>query len=74
MLKLVDGEIERVGSHSAAALDRRLRDDYSNDCVKGVERWNKVIAKTSVDFQLALPHMAFNRESGDSASPCDARG
>ena len=26
----------------------RLRDDYIADCQRGVERWNKVIAKTGV--------------------------
>src|SRR6201987_3162643 len=67
VLKLVDGEIKRVDEPALTALNMRLRDDYSNDCAKGVERWNKVIAKTGVDFQLALPHVAFNREIGEFA-------
>jgi benzoyl-CoA 2,3-dioxygenase component B len=65
VLKLVDGEIKRVDEPALTALNMRLRDDYSNDCAKGVERWNKVIAKTGVDYQLALPHVAFNREIGE---------
>jgi hypothetical protein len=43
----------------------RLRDDYTADCAKGVERWNKVIEKSGVNFQLELPHVAFNRQIGE---------
>ena len=43
----------------------RLRDDYVNDCAKGVERWNKVIEKTGVKFRLKLPHVAFHRQIGE---------
>ena len=40
------------------ALNMRLRDDYTQDCAKGVERWNKIIEKTGVNFRLVLPHVA----------------
>ena len=30
----------------------------------GVERWNKVITKAGIDFQLRVPHKAFNRNIG----------
>ena len=43
----------------------RLRDDYAADCAKGVERWNKIIERTGVDFRLQLPHVAFHREIGE---------
>ena len=46
MLKLVDGEIKRVDEPALTALNMRLRDDYTHDCVKGVVRWNKVISKS----------------------------
>jgi benzoyl-CoA 2,3-dioxygenase component B len=65
VLKLVDGRIERVDEPALTALNMRLRDDYSEDCGKGVERWNKVIEKTGVRFKLELPHTAFHRQIGE---------
>jgi benzoyl-CoA 2,3-dioxygenase component B len=46
----------------------RLRDDYVEDCAKGVERWNKVIEKAGVSFKLKLPHVAFHRQIGAYAN------
>ena len=43
----------------------RLRDDYADDCAKGIERWNKIIAQTGVEIPLRLPHVAFNRCIGE---------
>lgn len=65
MLKLVDGEIKRVDEPALTALNMRLRDDYSQDCVKGLLRWNKVITTAGYDFQLKLPHVAFHRQIGE---------
>ncbi|MBV9974843.1 MAG: benzoyl-CoA 2,3-epoxidase subunit BoxB [Hyphomicrobiales bacterium] len=63
--KFVDGEIRLVDEPALTALNMRLRDNYTQDCAKGVERWNKVIEKTGVDFRLALPHTAFHRQIGE---------
>jgi benzoyl-CoA 2,3-dioxygenase component B len=65
VLKLVDGEIRRIDEPALTALNMRLRDDYTNDCTKGVERWNKIIEKTGVHYKLALPHVAFHRQIGE---------
>ncbi len=65
VLKMVDGEIKRVDEPALTALNMRLRDDYTADCAKGVERWNKVIEKTGVNFRLELPHVAFHRHVGE---------
>ena len=43
----------------------RLRDDYTRDCAKGIERFNKIIERTGVNFRLKLPHVAFHREIGE---------
>ena len=43
----------------------RLRDAYTEDCAKGVERWNKLVEKTGVAFRLELPSVAFNRGIGE---------
>ena len=73
VLKLVDGEIRRVDEPALTALNMRLRDDYTLDCGKGVERWNKIIEKTGVKFKFELPHVAFHRQIGEfkavAASP-----
>src|ERR1700710_2135427 len=55
VLKFVDGEIKLVDEPALTALNMRLRDDYTQDCAKGVERWNKIIEKTGVKFRLELP-------------------
>jgi benzoyl-CoA 2,3-dioxygenase component B len=65
VLKLVGGEIKRVDEPALTAINMRLRDDYTRDCAKGVERWNKIIEHTGVDFRLKLPHVAFHRDIGE---------
>ncbi len=45
-------------------LNERLRDDYVDDCARGVARWNQVIQKAGIDFELRLPHRAFHRAIG----------
>ena len=65
VLKLVDGKIVLVDEPALTALNMRLRDDYTLDCEKGVERWNKIIEKTGVKFRLELPHTAFHRQIGE---------
>src|SRR5262252_3125936 len=65
VLKLVDGVIRRVDEPALTALNMRLRDDYTNDCAKGLLRWNKIISSEGIDFAFALPHVAFHREIGE---------
>ncbi len=68
VLKLVNGEIKLVDEPALTALNMRLRDDYTADCAKGVERWNKIIEKAGVAFRLELPHTAFHRQIGEFAN------
>ncbi len=65
VLKLVDGKIVEQAVPALTALNMRLRDDYTDDCTRGIERWNKVIDKIGVKFRLELPHVAFNRQIGE---------
>jgi benzoyl-CoA 2,3-dioxygenase component B len=65
VLKLVDGKIQRVDEPALTALNMRLRDDYTQDCVKGLLRWNKIIATAGYDFKLTLPNVAFHRQIGE---------
>lgn len=49
------------------ALNERLRDDYAEDCRKGVERWNAIPKKAGIDFRFKLPHKCFHRAIGTFA-------
>jgi benzoyl-CoA 2,3-dioxygenase component B len=46
------------------SLNERLRDDYVADCARGVARWNQVIKRHGIDFELTLPHRGFHRAIG----------
>ena len=65
VLKMVGGEMKLVDEPALTALNMRLRDAYTDDCAKGVERWNKIIEKTGVRFRLELPNVAHNRGIGE---------
>ena len=65
VLKLVDGAFRLVEAPALTALNMRLRDDYVRDCEGGITRWNTIIAKAGVEFRMALPHVAFNRQIGE---------
>jgi len=62
-----DGRIEIVDMPALSAINMRLRDDYVRDAAGGVKRWNAIIAKTGVNFEMTLPHEAFNRKIGTFA-------
>ena len=63
-IELRDGKIVNVEVPALTALNMRLRDDYSRDAAGGVKRWNRVIEKTGIDFQMTLPHQGFHRQVG----------
>jgi benzoyl-CoA 2,3-epoxidase subunit B len=65
VLKLVDGVIKRVDEPALTAINMRLRDDYTADCQRGLDRWNKIIERVGVAFKLELPHVAFHRAIGE---------
>ena len=67
----VDGDrIVARDEPALTALNERLREDYIADCQRGVNRWNEVIRKHGIDFELRLPHRGFHRAIGAFA---DAR-
>jgi len=62
-----------VGSREVtqlAALNETLRDDYADDCQKGVDRWNRTIAEAGIDVTLRLPHVGFHRNVGTFRGRC----
>jgi len=67
VLKVVDGEFRTVDEPAINAINARLKDDYINEVVNGFKRWNKVISKAGIDYELKVPHQAFNRQVGEFA-------
>ncbi|MFT4715381.1 MAG: benzoyl-CoA 2,3-dioxygenase component B [Paracoccaceae bacterium] len=60
----VDGKILLTDAPALTAINMRLRDDYSKDAFGGVKRWNMLIKKRGVEFELKLPHEGFHRQIG----------
>ncbi len=61
---LEDGAIKDIEYNALLAVNERLRDDYVTDCQIGVNRWNKVMKRHRIDFELKLPHRGFHRAIG----------
>jgi benzoyl-CoA 2,3-epoxidase subunit B len=60
-----DGDRIVVSDRPAlVSLNERLRDDYVADCARGVARWNQVIQRAGIPFELRLPHRGFHRAIG----------
>ena len=58
-----------------SALNMRLRDDYVEDTILGLRRWNRVLEGLGIAFRMTLPHVAFNRRIGEfSAIRADTAG
>ena len=70
---VVDGKIVMQEVPALTAINMRLRDDYVRDASGGLRRWNKLIQRAKIEFELKLPHEAFHRKigvfSGISADP-----
>lgn len=80
-----DGDFELLnpeGSGLAArrvplrnAMNEVLRGEYTEDCQRGVSRWNATLRELGVAFELTLPHRCFNRRVGLYAGlPCSPAG
>ena len=50
-----------------AALNETLREDYIEDCQKGIDRWNRALAEAGSGRELRLPHVGFHRAVGTFA-------
>jgi len=62
---VLDNDRIRLAEEPALlAINERLRNDYIDDCQRGVDRWNKIIEKAGFDFRFKLPHRAFHRAIG----------
>lgn len=59
-----DGQIVTEDVPALTAINMRLRDDYRRDASGGLRRWNKLIQRAGIEFELILPHEAFHRQIG----------
>jgi benzoyl-CoA 2,3-dioxygenase component B len=75
VLRLIDGKVVISDEPALSAINMRLRDDYVKDATGGVNRWNNILKKEGVEFQITLPHVAFHRHQGEfSAIHADPDG
>ena len=75
VVQFVDGEVRLTDLPALTAINMRLRDDYKRDASGGVGRWNRIIKKANIEFELKLPHEGFNRAIGVFAGkPIDPEG
>ena len=64
VLRWQEGAFRKVDVPALNALNERLRDAFVADVQTGIGRINRVIRSFEVDFELKLPHAAFNRRVG----------
>ena len=64
ILDMEDGQPVEKEVPALTAINMRLRDDYIKDASGGVARWNKIINKSGIEYELKLPNQAFNRKIG----------
>jgi benzoyl-CoA 2,3-dioxygenase component B len=67
VLQVDDGGLKTVQAPALNALNEKLRDDFIADSVAGVNRWNRIIQKAGIPFELKVPHKAFHRNIGPLA-------
>lgn len=63
--QVIDGAVKTQEVPALTAINARLADDFIGDCESVMKRWNRVFTEQNVDFQLRLPHRAFNRAVGE---------
>lgn len=67
VLEVADDKLVTREAPALNALNEKLRDDFVKDSVAGIGRWNRIIQKAGIEFQLTVPHKAFHRQIGPLA-------
>ncbi|HEY7724285.1 MAG TPA: benzoyl-CoA 2,3-epoxidase subunit BoxB, partial [Anaeromyxobacteraceae bacterium] len=62
--RVKDGALVREEVPLRNAMNEVLRDEYVEDCQRGVDRWNRTIAAHGIPFRLRLPSRRFHRRIG----------
>ncbi len=58
------GQLKHEDVPLRSAMNEVLRDGYVEDCQRGVDRWNKVLADAGIEFRFRLPSRRFHRNQG----------
>ncbi len=61
---LEDGTIKAIEVPTRNAMNAVARHAYVKDCDIGVKRWNRMIKKAGIDFEISLPSERFRRTVG----------
>ncbi|MBX5482761.1 MAG: benzoyl-CoA 2,3-epoxidase subunit BoxB, partial [Myxococcaceae bacterium] len=59
-----NGQLRTQDVPLRSAMNEMVRDQYVEDCQRGVDRWNKVLADNGIDFRFKLPSRRFHRKQG----------
>ena len=59
-----DGKILAEDVPALTAINMRLRDDYIRDVSRGIKRWNNVIRRHGIQYEMKVPSEAFHRQIG----------
>lgn len=59
-----DGTWSREELSALLLLNLDLRGEYIADCQNGLNRWNRILEESGIEFRFALPHVGFNRQVG----------
>src|ERR1700742_2024480 len=68
ILNAGSGQLLTEQAPALNALNERLRDDFIQDSVSGVQAWNAGLKKRGIDFTFVVPHKGFNRQIGSLAA------
>jgi len=75
MTMVKDGAVAEEDVPLRNAMNEVLRDEYVEDCQRGVDRWNKRIEEAGIAYRLRLPSKRFYRHIGLYADmPFDPNG
>lgn len=64
---MVNGQLTTKDIALRSAMNEVLRDAYTQDCQKALDKWNKEVAAHNINFSFSLPHRRFNRTVGEFA-------
>jgi len=62
--EIKDNKVVMAEVTALTAINERLRNEFRDDCQRGIDRWNKMLAKEDIDYEITLPHSAFHRNIG----------
>lgn len=68
VLEVIDSSVVTRDAPALNALNERLRDDFVEDSISGVNGWNTLLQRLGIEFRFAPPHKAFNRQIGSLAA------